>query len=152
MIENTRLPSTAPVGAERACGSENIMWCHLSRHVTEKKGLCWTEARLDAITGWNFGSGGTCYQPPVFLVVPPAEMRWTLGCFLHLTTADSSGLSCTRKPTHLWYGTGSLLSTKPVWGWWVTVMEGRVGGKEEGSRQGRRDRQEGRMEGGCSCC
>ena len=68
---------------------------------------------------------------------------------LHLTTADSSCLTCRREPTHFWYGTGSLLSTeKPCGDGELAGTEGRVGGKEEGSKEGRREREEGRMEGG----
>ena len=66
---------------------------------------------------------------------------------LHLTTADSSGLTCRRKPTHFWYGTGSLLSTEKQCGdGELAGTEGRVGGKEEGSLEGRREREEGRSE------
>lgn len=83
MIEYTWLYyRLLPMGAERACGSKNIMSWYLSQHVTEKKGLCWIEACLDVITGWNFGSVEPCYQHPVFLVVhPSAEMKWMLWLF-----------------------------------------------------------------------
>lgn len=68
---------------------------------------------------------------------------------LHLTTADSSGLTCRHKPKHFWYGIGSLLSTEKQCGdGELAGTEGRVGEKEEGSKEGRREREEGRMEGG----